>query len=142
MTHPVFPCLWFDGQAQAAADFYCTVFPHSAIISVNPLVVIFELNGRKFMGLNGGPEFSFNEAISFVIHCDTQEEIDHYWEKLTDGGAESRCGWLKDRYGVSWQVVPTVLTRLLGDPKTAAKATAAFMQMNKFDIEKLLEACQ
>ena len=92
MTHPIYPCLWFDGQAKAAAEFYCSVFKNSKILADNPLVVTFELNGTKFMGLNGGPQFKFNEAVSFVVNCDTQEEIDYYWEKLTTGGQESMCG--------------------------------------------------
>lgn len=140
MTAPLFPCLWFNGQALEAATFYCSVFPNSKILTSNPMVVSFELNGAKYMGLNGGPEFTFNEAVSFVIPCDTQEEIDHYWSQLTAGGAEGKCGWLKDKFGVSWQVVPSILGQLMNDPEKAPKALYAFMQMKKFDINTLLEA--
>jgi predicted 3-demethylubiquinone-9 3-methyltransferase (glyoxalase superfamily) len=101
MNNSIFPCLWFDGQAKAAADFYCSIFKDSKITADTPMVVTFELNGNKFMGLNGGPNFKFNEAVSFVVNCETQDEIDHYWNKLTDGGEESMCGWLKDKFGVS-----------------------------------------
>ena len=140
MSKPVFPCLWFDGQAKAAAEFYCSVFKDSAIISENPMVVIFELDGKKFMGLNGGPHYTFNEAVSFVVECESQQEIDHYWDKLTEGGEEGRCGWLKDRYGVSWQVVPSVLNQLMSDPERGSRVVEAFMKMKKFDIAKLMEA--
>ncbi|MBN8575390.1 MAG: VOC family protein [Cytophagales bacterium] len=140
MTNPIFPCLWFNGQAKAAAEFYCTVFENSKIIADTPLVVTFDLNGRRFMGLNGGPQFTFNEAVSFVIECSTQAEIDHYWNSLTEGGTESMCGWLKDKYGVWWQVVPTVLGKLMSDPVRAPRVVEAFMKMKKFDIETLLKA--
>lgn len=140
MTHPIFPCLWFDGQAHAAADFYCSVFKNSKMVSKNPMVAIFKLNGSKFMTLNGGPEFKPNEGVSFVVNCDTQEEIDYYWEKFTKEGEEGKCGWLKDKYGVSWQIVPTILGKLMNDPEKAPKVMYAFMQMKKFDIEKLLNA--
>ena len=99
MNNSIFPCLWFDGQAKAAAEFYCSIFKDSKITADTPMVVTFELNGNKFMGLNGGPNFKFNEAVSFVVNCDTQDEIDHYWTKLTEGGQESMCGWLKDKFG-------------------------------------------
>lgn len=140
MKNPIYPCLWFDGQAKAAAEFYCSVFKNSSIIADTPIVVTFELNGRKFMGLNGGPHFKFNEAVSFVIDCETQDEIDYYWNRLTEGGEESMCGWLKDKFGVSWQVVPTVLAELMSDPTRIERVVGAFMQMKKFDIEKLLSA--
>lgn len=140
MSNPIFPCLWFDGRSKEAADFYCTVFPNSKILSSNPMVVIFELNGTKFMALNGGPEYKFSEAVSFVVTCDTQDEIDHYWDKLTEGGQESKCGWLKDKFGVSWQIVPSILGKLMNDPEKAPKVMYAFMQMKKFDIEKLMSA--
>ena len=141
MTKQVYPCLWFDGQAKAAADFYCSVFPNSKITKANPMVVTWELNGKKFMGLNGGPQFKFNEAVSFVISCEDQHEIDHYWDKLTsDGGKESNCGWLKDKFGVSWQVVPTILPKLMSDPEKGQRVVQAFMKMKKFDIEKLKNA--
>ena len=140
MTNSIFPCLWFDGQSKEAADFYCSVFPNSKIISSNPIVVIFELDGKKFMGLNGGPEYKFTEAVSFVVNCDTQEEIDNYWNKLTQGGQEGKCGWLKDKFGVSWQIVPSILGNLMSDPEKAPRVMYAFMQMKKFDIEKLKQA--
>lgn len=104
------------------------------------MVVSFELNGRKFMGLNGGPKFKPNEAISFVVECETQEEIDHHWNKLTEGGEESMCGWLKDRYGVSWQIIPAMLSKLMADPERSQRVINAFLKMRKFDIEKLMQA--
>jgi predicted 3-demethylubiquinone-9 3-methyltransferase (glyoxalase superfamily) len=141
MTNQIYPCLWFDGQAQAAAQFYCAVFKNSKITADNQMVVTFELNGKKFMGLNAGPQFKFNEAVSFVVDCETQEEIDYYWEKLTaNGGSEGQCGWLKDQFGVSWQIVPTILPKLLSDPAKAQKVIQVYMQMKKFDIEKLKNA--
>ncbi len=140
MPHPIHPCLWFDGQAKTAAEFYCSVFKNSKILMDTPMVVTFEINGGKFMALNGGPMFKFNEAVSFVVDCDTQEEIDYYWGKLTEGGQESMCGWLKDQYGVSWQIVPTILGELMNDREKAPRVMEAFMQMKKFDIEKLKQA--
>lgn len=140
MTEPIYPCLWFDGKAKEAAEFYCSIFKNSKITSENPMVVIFELNGKKFMGLNGGPQFKFNEAVSFVVNCEDQKEIDHFWEKLTEGGEESMCGWLKDKYGVSWQIVPAILGKLMSDPEKAPGVIQAFLKMRKFDIEKLLKA--
>ena len=140
MANPIFPCLWFDGQAKAAAEFYCSVFKNSKIIDDTPMVVNFELDGKKFMGLNGGPQFKFNEAVSFVVECETQKEIDNYWEKLTEGGEESMCGWLKDKFGVSWQIIPAILGKLMSDPEKAPRVTQAFLQMKKFDIEKLMQA--
>ena len=140
MTNQIYPCLWFDGQAKEAAEFYCSIFKDSKITVDTPMVVNFELNGKKFMGLNGGPMFKFNEAVSFVVDCETQEEIDYYWSKLTEGGEESRCGWLKDKFGVSWQIVPAILGKLMTDSEKAPRVVQAFMQMKKFDIEKLLNA--
>jgi len=141
MPHPIYPCLWFDGKAKEAAEFYCRVFPNSRITEETPVVVSFDLNGRKFIGLNGGPMFVPNEAVSFVIDCDTQEEIDYYWNSLTaDGGEESMCGWLKDRFGIWWQVVPAILPQLMADPERSERVTAAFLQMRKFDLEKILSA--
>lgn len=104
------------------------------------MVVEFELNGNKFMGLNGGPHFKFNEAVSFVVNCDTQVEIDYYWDKLTEGGQESMCGWLKDKYGVSWQIVPAIIGELMSDPERAQRVTKAFMNMRRLDIETLKNA--
>jgi len=140
MNSTIYPCLWFDGKAQEAAKFYCSVFKNSKITIDTPMVVNFELNGKKFMGLNGGPNFKFNEAISFVIDCETQEEIDYYWTKLSEGGSEQQCGWLKDKYGVSWQVVPTILGKLMSNPEKSGRVMQAFMKMKKFDIEKLMNA--
>lgn len=140
MKNSIHPCLWFNGNAQEAANFYCTVFTNSKITINTPMVVNFELNGQKFMGLNGGPHFTFNEAVSFVVECDTQEEIDYFWTKLTEGGNESMCGWLKDKYGVSWQIVPRILAKLMTDQSRAQRVMQAFMQMKKFDIATLLNA--
>jgi len=140
MTNSIYPCLWFDGQAKAAAEFYCTVFKNSKITTDTPMVVLFELNDKKFMGLNGGPMFKFNEAVSFVVDCENQEEIDNYWSKLTEDGEESMCGWLKDKFGVSWQIVPKILGTLMMDPEKAPRVMAAFMKMKKFDIQKLINA--
>jgi predicted 3-demethylubiquinone-9 3-methyltransferase (glyoxalase superfamily) len=141
MTVPMYPCLWFDGQARAAADFYCTIFPNSRIINDSGMVVNFELNGQFFMGLNGGNTFRFNEAVSYVISCKDQEEVDYYWYKLTaDGGTEGRCGWCKDKFGFSWQVVPAVLGELMSNPEKGRRVVQAFMKMRKFDIEALQNA--
>ena len=141
MTNQIYPCLWFDGQAQAAAKFYCSVFKNSKITEDNQMVVSFELNGKKFMALNGGPQYKFNEAVSLVVDCETQQEIDHYWKSLTaDGGSEGNCGWLKDKFGVSWQVVPTVLKKLLSNPDKAQSVMQAYMKMKKFDIKTLENA--
>ena len=141
MEKQIYPCLWFDGQAQAAASFYCGIFKNAKIIANNQMVVTFELNGTKFMALNGGPDFRFNEAISFVVDCETQQEIDHYWKELTkDGGSEGNCGWLKDKFGVSWQIVPVILPQLLSDPNRAPNVLQAYMKMKKFDIEILKKA--
>ena len=137
MTNPIYPCLWFDKEAKAAAEFYCSVFKNSKIVEDTPMVVIFELNGSKFMGLNGGPKYNFSEAVSFVVECETQEEIDDLWNKLTEGGQESMCGWLKDKFGVSWQIVPAILAKLMSDPERAPRVVQAFLQMKKFDIKKL-----
>jgi predicted 3-demethylubiquinone-9 3-methyltransferase (glyoxalase superfamily)/uncharacterized protein YndB with AHSA1/START domain len=141
MEKPLYPCLWFNGNAKEAATFYCTIFKNSKITAENPLVVCWELNGSPFMGLNGGPQFQFNEAVSFVIECKTQEEIDHYWNHLiADGGSEGQCGWCKDKYGVSWQVVPQILSTLMADPEQREAVMAAFMKMKKFDLPTLLQA--
>jgi len=153
------PCLWFDTEAEDAAQFYCTVFDNSRITTVSRygeeghdihgkpagsvMAVEFELDGQKFTALNGGPQFKFSEAISFQIRCQDQSEVDHLWMKLTaDGGEEGPCGWLKDRFGLSWQVVPTVLFELLTDKDRGAsqRVTKAFLQMKKFDIAALRRA--
>lgn len=141
MSHPISTCLWFDGKAKEAAEFYCSIFKESKITSINPMVVTFELNGSKYMGLNGGPQFKFNEAISLVVYCDTQEEIDHYWEKLIAGGGnESMCGWLKDKFGVSWQIVPAILGKLMSDPEKGKRVMQEVLKMKKLVIITLEEA--
>ncbi len=142
MKNPIYPCLWFNGNAKEAATFYCSVFDNGKITTDTAMVVNFELNGRKFMGLNGGPQYTFNESVSFVIECDTQEEINHYWNSLTaDGGQESRCGWLKDRFGVSWQVIPVQLGQLMTiNPDKSKRVMEALMKMNKLDIVTLENA--
>ena len=140
MKKIIYPCLWFNGNAREAAEFYCSVFKNTTIISDNQMVVMIDSGGQKFMCLNGGPEYKFNEAVSFVVECDTQEEIDYYWEKLTEGGEEVQCGWLKDKFGVSWQIVPTILGELMSDPSRSQRVVNAFLKMKKFDIEKLLSA--
>lgn len=140
MTNQIYPCLWFDGQAKAAADYYCSIFRNSKITAENPMVVNFELEGFRFMGLNGGPQYKFSPANSYVVECETQEEIDHYWEKLGDGGIYNQCGWLDDRFGVSWQIVPSILGKLMADPEKAPRVIQAFIKMSKFDIETLINA--
>lgn len=146
--------LWFDGRALEAARFYVSVFPNSHIVGESAFedarlgkeqtvtTVSFELDGRPFTGLNGGPLFSFTPAISFVIPCEDQAEVDYYWERLCDGGEESMCGWLVDRFGISWQVVPTMLFDVLGgpDPQGTARATAAMLEMRRLDIAALQAA--
>jgi predicted 3-demethylubiquinone-9 3-methyltransferase (glyoxalase superfamily) len=150
------PMLWFDTEAEQAAEFYTSVFPRSKIVEVTRygsagprsegmvMTVAFELDGQTFVALNGGPDFSFSEAISFVVDCETQEEVDTYWEALSDGGEEGPCGWLKDRFGVSWQVTPTALPKLLADPDTekAQRVMAAMLEMRKIDIEGLERAAE
>lgn len=147
-------CLWFDGQAEEAANHYTSIFESSKIGRTTRhtdagrgtpgevMVVEFEINGQKFVGLNGGPQFTFNESISFQIHCDDQDEIDYYWDKLAEGGEEGPCGWVKDKYGVSWQVLPKVLTDLVTDPdpEKAKRATEAMLSMGKLDIAELERA--
>ena len=136
MTHNIYTCLWFDMKAKEAVDFYCQIFKDSKILSENPMVVEFELNGTKFIALNGGPQYKFSPATSFVIECDTQEEIDYYWDQLGRGGVYNQCGWLDDKHGVTWQVVPTILKELMAGPNSQ-KVIEAFMQMTKFDIATL-----
>jgi predicted 3-demethylubiquinone-9 3-methyltransferase (glyoxalase superfamily) len=140
MKNQIYPCLWFEYQAKEAAEFYCSVFNNSRITSENSMVVTFELDGKKFIALNAGPEFKFNEAISFVVDCDTQADIDFYWNKLTSGGSEGQCGWLKDRFGVSWQIVPTVLGNLMSNPDKSRRVMQEILQMKKLDIAKLVSA--
>lgn len=142
-ANPIYPCLWFDGKAKEAAEFYCKIFKNAKITTDTPLVVNFELNGKKFMALNGGPHYQFTPAVSFVVDCEIQEEVDYYWNNLLqDGGREDRCGWLVDRYGVSWQIVPVILGKLINDPdrKKADRAMQAMLKMVKLDIAELLRA--
>jgi predicted 3-demethylubiquinone-9 3-methyltransferase (glyoxalase superfamily) len=152
------PCLWFDREAEDAARLYVSIFPDSGIDAVSrygkegfeihgkpegtAMTVSFHLRGQSFTALNGGPQYTFSEAISFQVSCETQAEVDHYWSKLSEGGEEGPCGWLKDRFGLSWQIVPTALPRLLGDPDGVKRerVTKAFMQMKKFDIAALERA--
>jgi predicted 3-demethylubiquinone-9 3-methyltransferase (glyoxalase superfamily) len=141
MTKPIHTCLWFDGNAKEAADYYCTTFKNSKIISANPMTIMFEMNGMLFMGLNGGPQFKFNESVSFVITCKDQVEIDYYWDTLTaNGGQESRCGWLKDKFGLSWQVVPEELGEIFSNPTNGQRALQAMLKMNKLNIAVLKNA--
>jgi predicted 3-demethylubiquinone-9 3-methyltransferase (glyoxalase superfamily) len=152
------PCLWFDTQAEDAAQFYVSIFKNSKIRAVSRyaktgyeihgkqpgsvMTVAFEIDGQGFVALNGGPNFKFNEAVSFQINCETQEEIDYFWSTLTENGQEGPCGWLKDRYGVSWQIVPTVLPEMLMDPDAGKveRVTKALLQMKKFDVAALERA--
>lgn len=149
-------CLWFDRQAEEAANFYTSIFKNSAITHVSrygkegfefhrmpegtAMVVNFKINDLDIMALNGGPIFKFSEAVSIVVKCETQTEIDYLWEALTKGGQESQCGWLKDRYGLSWQIIPSVLAALMSDPERSQRVMKAFLQMKKFDIDKLTRA--
>ena len=142
MNSNLYPCLWFDGKAHEAADFYVSIFPNSKIVNKTPFVAIMLLNGNRFMALNGGPEHQFSPSTSFVVSCENQEEIDYYWEKLTSEGKEGKSGWLQDKYGVSWQVVPTQLSSLMSDEQKAPKVMFAFMQMKKLEIELLIKAAQ
>ncbi len=155
---PLVPCLWFDGQAKEAAEFYTSVFADSKITNISyyskagqekhgtepgkVMTVSFELNGQKFIGLNGGPHFKFTEAISFYIMCENQEEIDYFWEALTaDGGAESQCGWLKDKFGLSWQVIPANIEELIGgDPERSSRVMQVVMRSRKLDIAAMKAA--
>lgn len=141
MANKIYPCLWFDGQAKEAAEFYCSIFPNSKITFDSPMVVNCELNGQRLMGLNGGAMFKQTEAVSFVIECKDQAEIDYYWYKLiADGGKESECGWCKDKFGVSWQVVPDNMAELMSTPEKAQRVSSEYMKMKKLDIEKLKNA--
>jgi predicted 3-demethylubiquinone-9 3-methyltransferase (glyoxalase superfamily) len=148
------PCLWFDTQAEEAATFYTSIFKNSRILEVtrygkagpgpegSVLTVNFELEGQEFVALNGGPEFSFNEAVSFQVSCESQAEVDEFWSRLTDGGEEGPCGWLKDRYGLSWQIIPRRLMELITDPdpQISERAMKAMLQMTKIDIAALEQA--
>ena len=145
------PFLWFDGKAEEAAKFYTSIFRNSKIVGVSRygeagpgpkgtvMSVTFELEGQTFMALNGGPQFTFTPAISLFVNCETQQEVDELWEKLSEGGQKSRCGWLQDKYGLSWQIIPTTLGKLLNDPDhgKASRVMKAMLQMDKIDIERL-----
>ena len=148
------PCLWFDTEGEEAATFYTSAFPNSRIVDVarygtagprpegTVMTVSFELDGQKFVALNGGPDFTFNEAISFQVSCENQEEVDAFWSMLSEGGEEGPCGWLKDKFGVSWQIVPTLLPELLGDPDAAKsqRVMEAMLGMKKIEIGALERA--
>jgi predicted 3-demethylubiquinone-9 3-methyltransferase (glyoxalase superfamily) len=152
------PCLWFDNQAEEAVYFYISIFKKSKILSIarygeegakvsgkpegTVMTVAFQLEGQEFLALNGGPQFKFTEAISFIVNCKTQKEIDEFWKKLSEGGEEGPCGWLKDKYGMSWQIVPTVLGEMLQDkdPRKSEKVMKAMLQMKKLDIKGLKQA--
>ena len=150
------PCLWFDGRAEEAAEFYTAIFKDSKVGKIarygesgpgtpgSVMTVTFELAGQEFMGLNGGPQFHFSPAISFVVHCKNQRQVDYYWDRLIEGGAPSQCGWLTDKFGVSWQVVPTELMDLVSDsePERSSRVMAALMKMKKLDIAALKKAYQ
>ncbi|HEX6596091.1 MAG TPA: VOC family protein [Acidimicrobiales bacterium] len=150
----IVPCLWFDTEAEEAATLYTSVLPNSRVLDVSRysegaprpagtvMTVNFELNGQEFVALNGGPDFTFNEAVSFQVMCEDQDEVDTYWAKLSEGGSEGPCGWLKDRFGLSWQIVPTRLGELLGDPDPdrAARAMQCMLTMGKLDIAALERA--
>jgi predicted 3-demethylubiquinone-9 3-methyltransferase (glyoxalase superfamily) len=158
VTQKIAPCLWFDTEAEDAAKFYVSVFEDSRIINVarypdegqdihgkaagSVMAVDFELSGQRFVGLNGGPQFKFDEAISFQVYCESQAEVDYFWSRLSDGGQEGPCGWLKDRYGLSWQIVPLVLLQMMtdADPRKSQRVMKSFLQMKKFDIETLERA--
>ena len=157
MLGPIIPNLWFDGQAQDAAEFYCSVFPNSRVRTItryppgspgepgSVMTVSWEIDGQQFVGINGGPQFSFDEAVSFMITCADQDEVDYYWERLlADGGQEEMCGWLKDRFGVSWQIVPASMSDVLASLSGEAKQryTEAFLQMKKLDIAALQRAAE
>jgi predicted 3-demethylubiquinone-9 3-methyltransferase (glyoxalase superfamily) len=151
MVQAITPFLWFDSRAEEAAEFYVSVFPDSRIDRItrygsegpgpvgSAMTVAFTLNGQDFVALNGGPIYVFNPAISFVAHCETQEEVDRYWSLLSDGGSEGQCGWLTDKFGLSWQIVPKALERLIGDPDPgrAGRATKAMLGMKKIVISEL-----
>jgi len=150
------PFLWFDGKAEEAANFYTSIFKNSKIGKVNRygnhgpgpkgtvMIATFQLDGQDFIALNGGPQFTFTPAISFVVNYETQEEVDDLWEKLSEGGRKNRCGWLQDKFGVSWQIVPTALPKLMSDPdrEKTSRVMQALMQMDKIDIKGLEEAFQ
>lgn len=134
--------LWFDNNALEAAEFYVSVFKKGKILSKSPMIVAFKLEGQEFLALNGGPTFKFTEAVSLLVDCKDQKEVDYFWDKLSEGGSKSQCGWLKDRYGLSWQVVPRILAKLMNskDKAKSDRVMQAMLKMTKIDIEKLKEA--
>lgn len=136
------PFLWFDGKAGEAARFYTSIFKNSKVESISPMSASFQLEGQSFLALNGGPMFKFSPAISFFVRCETQREIDHFWKKLSAGGEKQKCGWLKDKFGVSWQVVPPILGEMLGDEDETKsnRVMQAMLKMRKLDIKKLKQA--
>ena len=154
----IVPCLWFDDKAEEAANFYTSIFKNSRILDVVPypeaaedvsgkpagsvMTMEFEIEGQRFVGLNGGPHFKFDEAVSFIVNCEDQDEIDYFWEKLTDGGEESVCGWLKDRFGLSWQITPGILDEMMKDAnkRKVEAVTAAFLDMKKLDLAVIQKA--
>jgi len=138
----IVPFLWFDGKAEEAAKFYVSIFKNSKILSANPMSVTFQLEGQPFYALNGGPQYKFTPAISLFVNCETQQEVDELWGKLSASKADEQCGWLKDKYGLSWQIIPTVLGKLMGDknPKKANAAVQAMLKMKKIDIKGLQQA--
>jgi predicted 3-demethylubiquinone-9 3-methyltransferase (glyoxalase superfamily) len=156
MTHSITTCLWFDNQAGEAAKFYTSIFSNSKIENISyygkegfeihgreegsVMTVNFTIDGRPFTALNGGPLFKFNESVSFQVFCRTQDEINYYWDKFTEGGEEGQCGWLKDKYGLSWQIIPDLLSELMSDPIRSERVTRAFLKMKKLDIEILQKA--
>ncbi len=156
MEHKIIPNLWFDTEAEEAANFYVSVFPNSRIVEITHyteagprepgmvMTVAFDLDGQRFIGINGGPNFKFDEAVSFEIHCKDQDEVDYYWEKLTEGGKEVQCGWLADRYGLAWQVVPKGMNELFSDEdkSKSERAMQAMLGMVKLDIEELRRAAE
>ncbi len=145
MMPTITPFLWFDNNAEEAVTYYTSIFPDSKVGFINKVTGSFTLQGQNFMVLNAGPQFKFNEAISFFVSCEDQKEVDFYWSRLTaDGGSESRCGWLKDKFGLSWQIVPKALSRLLGDkdPARANRAMQAMLKMQKIDVAELERAAE
>ncbi len=158
LAGPITPCLWFDTQAEEAAKFYCGIFENSRVKHVarfpdtgkeahgkdagTVMTVAFEIDGQEFLALNGGPQFTFDQAVSFILYCETQGEVDYFWAKLTDGGQEVACGWLKDKFGLSWQVTPVALPRMMTDPDTrkTARVMDAFMTMKKLDVAAIERA--
>ncbi len=140
MKNKIYPCLWCNNNAKEMADYYQSIFSEAKILGETPLVVSIEILGQKIMLLNGGDMYKPSEAFSLVVECDTQEEIDHYWDSLTKEGQESQCGWCKDKYGLSWQIVPSILGSLMSDPAKAPKVMEVIMKTKKFSIEELVSA--